>query len=124
MSGRTLGKRQYYCDLYWPEAKLAIEYESTSIHGFNETMQKDSKRRAALAQAGINVITVTNSQFNGIAELERIARIVAKAHGIKRTSSRFRPNAKRIELHRTLLKANWPGSLDSGRSEYLESPIG
>lgn len=110
MSGRILGKDWYYCNLYWPEAKLAIEYESTLFHSSSENMQKDSRRRAALAQAGINVITVTSSQFNGIAELERIARIVAKATGIKRLSNRFRPNPRRIELHNALLGTDWPGS--------------
>ena len=45
------------CDLFWPDAKLDVEYDSRLHHAGEAEQEKDSARRTALAYAGILVIT-------------------------------------------------------------------
>lgn len=109
MDGRLLGSESYYCDLYWPSAKLAVEYDSDARHASADRIRRDSKRRAALNQAGVTVLTVTAAQFDGIAEMERIARIAALALKARRSTKRFGCTEARERLHAALLRADWAG---------------
>ena len=74
------GKSYLECDLYFPAAKLDIEYESTAFHG-NVSAEKnraDSRRRAALEYLGIKVLTLTDVQALNDEQLAPFAAHVAK----------------------------------------------
>ena len=72
------GKVYYICDLFWPKANLAVEYDSDAYHTGTYHIVKDSKRRLELTMLGIDVITVTGNQVRDIPSFERIAKLIAQ----------------------------------------------
>ncbi|MFR1639109.1 MAG: DUF559 domain-containing protein [Eggerthellaceae bacterium] len=68
------------CDLYWPEAKLDVEYDGGN-HEDPEQMLKDSMRRDALVSMGITVLTVTKWQLENGGSMNEIAHTVAEHTG-------------------------------------------
>lgn len=77
---RIAGRGSLRCDLYWPDAKLAVEYEG-QIHAEPDRISKDSMRRDALISRGITVVTVTKWQLNDGGELNGIAHVIAERVG-------------------------------------------
>jgi len=76
-------KSYYVCDLYWPESKLAVEYDSDKFHTGADHIAKDSMKRADLAAQGITVLTVTSRQIRNVFELDGFAKLVAAKLGIQ-----------------------------------------
>ena len=70
-------KKHYYCDLFWPDHQLAVEYDSNLFHTGPTRIARDSKRRNSLISLGITVITVTNQQMRNSREFEKVARQIA-----------------------------------------------
>jgi len=79
---KTQSKKAYYiCDLYWPKAKLAVEYDSDSYHTGTDRIASDSAKRLDLDALGINVITLTSRQIRNPAVFESITKLIAKKLG-------------------------------------------
>lgn len=76
-----LSKQHYVCDLYWPSARLAVEYDSDSYHSRSVDIARDSIKRRDLASQGIEVITATKTQVANATEMEKLARLIAKRLG-------------------------------------------
>jgi len=68
------------CDLFWPDAKLDVEYDGGN-HEDPEQMLKDSMRRDALVSMGITVLTVTKWQLENGGSMNAIAHTVAEHTG-------------------------------------------
>jgi hypothetical protein len=73
--GRALaGHGGYRCDLYWPERRVAVEYDSDMFHTGPERIASDARRRNMLDYMGTTVVTVTRAQlmspldFGGVAK--------------------------------------------------------
>ena len=81
-----VSKKTFKCDLYWPQAKLAVEYDSDAFHTGADRIASDAQRRNSLEHLGINVITVTNRQISNFTELDRTAYQIAR-----RLGKRIRP---------------------------------
>lgn len=73
---RIAGRAYLVCDLYWPAAKLDVEYDG-GLHVEADRVSKDSMRRDALVSMGITVLTVTNWQLNDGSEMNGIAHVIA-----------------------------------------------
>lgn len=71
--------RFYVCDLYWPQAQIAVEYDSDEFHVGADRIAYDSNKRSNLAAQGITVITVTWDQLKNTEKLLTIAHVVAKS---------------------------------------------
>lgn len=98
------GRKQCICDLFWPEARLAVEYESDQWHAGPEHIARDSKRRTALELAGVMVVTVTRAQIYDARALNETAHVLAN-----RMEKRLRIQcsnwlSKRFELRARLLQ--------------------
>jgi len=78
---------KYYCDLYWPEKKVAVEYDSDAFHTGSDRIAKDAIRRNALTSAGVTVITVSRSQITTAALLRNLAEDLSKLLGKRLTYS-------------------------------------
>lgn len=79
---KKVATRQFYrCDLYWPAANLALEYDSDLEHLGSRNAASDSARRNALDALGVDVISVTTQQIASRIEMERIANHVARRLG-------------------------------------------
>jgi len=77
-SARYNTSRSYLvCDLFWPDARVAVEYDSDRHHTGAERIASDAIRRNTLAAMGIQVITVTRRQLRDINEFEKVARLLA-----------------------------------------------
>lgn len=73
---------QYYLDLYFPEARLGVEYDSFEYHSNARSFSQDSLRDAKLLTAGYRLIHVKPSQLSRLDAFEdlviNISRLVNK----------------------------------------------
>lgn len=81
---RSMTRSAYFsCDVLWPEAQLAVEYDSTLFHTGAERIAADSERRNALAHLGIDVVSVTCDQLIDPLRMDRVVRLLRKALSIE-----------------------------------------
>lgn len=96
-------KRYYVADLYWPEVRFAIEYDSDQWHVGPERIGQDAARRNALLFQGVNVVTVCSQQIMSESKMDDVAHIAARALG-RSVRPRARDWRKRNrELRRVVL---------------------
>ena len=99
-----IDQRHLVCDAYWPEARLDVEYDSTSFHTGSDRIAHDSRRRDALALLGVGVITVTAAQVYDARAFENVAYLVSKKLGHRiRTDATRDWAARHRELRAILL---------------------
>jgi len=82
----------YVCDLFWPKANLAVEYNSDAHHASPSQIASDSRRRNALEHMNIKVVSVTNQQLCDIDQFDHAALQIAK-----RLHKRIRPSSPDIQ---------------------------
>ena len=58
--------KQYYLDLYFPDTRLGIEYDSYEYHNNSKSFSQDNLRDAKLRTAGYRLIHVTPGQLNDL----------------------------------------------------------
>ena len=81
-SHRKLADRAYCaCDLCWPEAMLAVEYDSQLYHVDPQRQESDARRRSTLIALGFTVVTVSRAQVMDGRSLNRLAHQLAKIVG-------------------------------------------
>ena len=100
---KHFNKEYYICDMFWPEKRIAVEYDSDQQHTGSDRIASDSIRRNALESLGIKVVIVTKKQLYSSVEMEIVARVIAK-HANKRlfhTKNNFAD--ERRELRKQLL---------------------
>ena len=80
--GKSTGKprqsKYYYCDLYWPDKKVDVEYDSDAYHTGSERIAQDAIRRNALSSMGITVVTVSRIQIAKPLNMRELAEILSK----------------------------------------------
>ena len=69
------------CDLEWPAANVAVEYDSDTYHTGPQRIAKDSIRRNQLTTSGKRIITVTKDQVYDETEFDTVARQIAENLG-------------------------------------------
>lgn len=74
----AVGKEYYLCDLFWPEARVAVEYDSDLFHTGADRIARDALRRTDLAHLGITVLTLTKGQLYDVRAFARFARTLAR----------------------------------------------
>ena len=75
------GKSKYYCDLYWPDKKVDVEYDSDAYHTGSGRIAQDAIRRNALSSLGITVITVSREQDFDALKMRELAGVLSKLLG-------------------------------------------
>lgn len=100
------GLRRSYrlCDLYWPCANVATEYDSDEFHAGALRMARDASRRIELASLGIQVVTITRRQVMDYRETEKAALLLAKLLGRRIRPGKCDWTGKRFGLRRSLLR--------------------
>ena len=89
----AVGSPFFICDLYWPQYRLAVEYDSSEFHEMRPSIAKDSARRNALSYLDVQVVSVTNEQIRDSQAFDHVARLVGKA-----TEKRFRDRCVRCDV--------------------------
>lgn len=97
------GIKDYRCDFYWRELKLAVEYDSDSYHLLSKQKADDSKKKNYLLSRGIQVITVSKLQMQSVMETERVAHQIAARHGRRlKYKNSLEWSGKHLQLRRQL----------------------
>lgn len=79
---RHCGDSSYrICDLYWPDAALAIEYDSDLAHAGIYKTASDAVRRSTLEALGMAVMSITWPQVVDAAVFDHLAHLVARKTG-------------------------------------------
>lgn len=96
------GGESRFCDLYWPRARVALEYDSKAYHEDLGLESHDSARRTELGLEDVHVISVTKDQVNDVNRFDELAHLLAKELGkplrIRRKDFRKRRAKLRKEL--------------------------
>lgn len=71
-------------DLFWEDAKLAVEYDSDSEHLSSRKFSEDAIRRNEFVLDGITVVTVTRLQVKNLIEMRKLADHLARHLGVRR----------------------------------------
>ena len=105
----VLPQAHFALDLYWPAAKIGLEYDSNERHGDTFAIAHDAIRRNGIEHCGIRVVTMTPQQAMDPIEFDRIGQMLSQGTG-KRPHSATRDWAgKRMEL-RDILFARFGNS--------------
>lgn len=90
------GRRTLRCDLFWPRARMALEYQSREFHTGELSRIRDSRRINALQSMGLKMIALTNNELDSLEATDVIANTIRKTLG-----HRFRTTVK--DYHRRKL---------------------
>ena len=71
----------FYCDLYWPDKKIAVEYDSDEYHSGAFRIEKDAIRRNALESVGVRMITVSRRQLTDATKMREISEVLSRLLG-------------------------------------------
>lgn len=97
------GQRKFFvADLYWPEAKVAVEYDSDIEHAHKLGIYRDSLKRNTLLDMGYTTLCVTSVQLNSPAELAHVADTLRRCLGRRKTSLPANFDALQAQLRREL----------------------
>lgn len=89
----------YHCDLFWPECRVAVEYNSREFH-LNETaIERDASRVNNLQAAGISTLAITRAHVANSEKLDAVAHSLARMMG-----KRIRTNYADISQRRANLR--------------------
>ena len=77
-STKATGRASLRCDLFWPDAKLDVEYDSSKYHALEESLSTDSIRRIALESMGITSINITAEHMRRASLFDEAARGIAR----------------------------------------------
>jgi len=80
-SEKTAGKPYYICDLYWPDGKVDVEYDSDAYHTGPERIANDAIRRNALISVNVTVVTVTRMQIIDTQSFRKLAELLSQRLG-------------------------------------------
>ena len=96
------------CDIYYPTARLAFEYQSKTYHEDWNAQEKDKSRIAALQIMGVDVVEVCAKQVESRKDMDALALIPARRLGIALDLSDGAYAAKRDALQSSLLsRTEW-----------------
>ena len=101
--------RRYRCDLLWPAADIAVEYDSFLHHGSRAKMADDARRRNDLLARGTTVVSITGRTVWNLIELDEIARLLARRMGKRLSTNGVGWRKAQHELHGMLTGSFFDG---------------
>lgn len=111
--GRDIAEQGHYvCDLYWPEQRVALEYDSNAFHTGADRLNHDAHRRTGLQGIGVTVITVTRDQLFDPALFRRLDQALHRLLHVQRRPRCSDYDKRQRTLRRHVLGLDQPeGSL-------------
>lgn len=106
---RKPSDRRYRCDLLWPAADIAVEYDSFLHHGSRAKMADDARRRNDLLARGTTVVSITGRTVWNLIELDEIARLLARRMGKRLSTNGVGWRKAQHELHGMLTGSFFDG---------------
>ena len=78
---RMAGRAYVEFDLFFPEAGVVVEYDSTRFHAADERLESDSRRNNVLRWLGFKVVNITRNQVRDPVVFAGVTAQLAKALG-------------------------------------------
>lgn len=78
---RIAHQERIVCDMYWPDHKVAVEYDGQESHKSPSAQARDSRRRDGLSAEGIDFATVTAAQLSNVFEFFGLMKEVSRKVG-------------------------------------------
>lgn len=96
-------------DMFWPQANVAVEYDSDAFHAEREKLRRDALRRNQLESCSVTVLTATAEHLSSLAALDELARQIARALGCRLHRERLAPDPERAALLAALKRRSIEG---------------
>lgn len=96
-------------DLFWPEAQVAVEYDSDAFHAKGEKLRLDALRRNQLESCSVTVLTATAQHLSSLAALDELAGQIARGLGRSFHRSRLASAPERAGLLASLRQRSIEG---------------
>lgn len=94
--------RMLRCDLFWPSARLAMEYQSRAFHEGELHRARDSRRLNALRAMGIDVVLVTDNELESLFACDTIAQSMLRVLGKRNRTCVRNARDRKLKLRRQL----------------------
>lgn len=95
-TARLFGHNNVVIDLYWPDCKLALEYDGFEYHSTDTALTRDRRKSSELNHHGITVIRVDKAQVSTPEALFVLAKKIAYHQG----SRLYRPSQRSLNKRR------------------------
>ena len=91
------GRSSLRCDLYWPAARLDVEYDSAEFHSAERLLANDSMRRIALESMDVTSVNLTAEHLRRASLFDEAAQGIARILGKRvRMPGDFRLKQERL----------------------------
>lgn len=99
-AAKATGLHRVVCDFLWADRCCAIEYDGHDAHKERHRQAHDSRKRDALSIDGIDLITITSSQFHHIDQCTALLDSIARRLGKPKRKRRVEHLAAHLDLRR------------------------
>ncbi len=79
----VVGQQTFVCDLFWPDARLGLEYDGKTYHTGIERIAHDAARRNGLDYLDFTVLSATKKQVYDSGQLRKLMLQVARHLGVR-----------------------------------------
>lgn len=94
--------RRYHCDLYWPEQRVALEYNSREFHLNEKAAERDASRVNDLLGSGIKTVAITRGHIADPAKIDVVAKSLAALMGKRVRTTYTDMNERHARLRKQL----------------------
>lgn len=123
------GRSSLRCDLYWPAARLDVEYDSAEFHSAERLLANDSMRRIALESMDVTSVNLTAEHLRRASLFDEAAQGIARILGKRvRLPGDFRLKQERLWRELGIVSSDMGllstmGASDSSKLNEGVSPV-
>lgn len=123
------GRSSLRCDLYWPAARLDVEYDSAEFHSAERLLANDSMRRMALESMDVTSVNLTAEHLRRASLFDEAAQGIARILGKRvRLPGDFRLKQERLWRELGIVSSDMGllptmGASDSSELNERVSPV-
>lgn len=123
------GRSSLRCDLYWPAARLDVEYDSAEFHSAERLLANDSMRRIALESMDVTSVNLTAEHLRRASLFDEAAQGIARILGKRvRLPGDFRLKQERLWRELGIVSSDMGllptmGASDSSELNESVSPV-
>lgn len=123
------GRSLLRCDLYWPAARLDVEYDSAEFHSAERLLANDSMRRIALESMDVTSVNLTAEHLRRASLFDEAAQGIARILGKRvRLPGDFRLKQERLWRELGIVSSDMGllptmGASDSSELNERVSPV-
>lgn len=123
------GRSSLRCDLYWPAARLDVEYDSAEFHSAARLLANDSMRRIALESMDVTSVNLTAEHLRRASLFDEAAQGIARILGKRvRLPGDFRLKQERLWRELGIVSSDMDllptmGASDSSELNERVSPV-